>query len=181
MKLQNWTIDALANTCAYLLVQTVQNISHFEIVRYLNKNLQNHANCTKCLTFGIVRYLNKIFRIVQTVQNISRWTDWTDWTDWTGWTVLCRTNVFLMNQHRYTMESICKYCNMCKTIASFLTMLFSFIMLAVFCWGYWNCLGQSGDGLKTTTRPPPPPTCEWIRINRRISCCLAFFGFWVFK
>ena len=43
------------------IVQTGQNISHFEIVRYLNK----------------------IFRIVQTVQNI--WTDWTDWTYWTDW------------------------------------------------------------------------------------------------
>ena len=69
-KLQNWTIDALAIlvltcacllTCAictiYLIVwnceifeknKTVQNISHFEIVRYL-KN-------------------------IQTIQNISRWT-----------------------------------------------------------------------------------------------------------
>ena len=43
------------------IVQTGQNISHFEIVRYLNK----------------------IFRIMQTVQNI--WTDWTDGTYWTVW------------------------------------------------------------------------------------------------
>ena len=47
------------------IARTVQNISHFEIVRYLNKTFKIVQTVQNISHFTIVRYFNEIFRIVR--------------------------------------------------------------------------------------------------------------------